>query len=72
MERMLVLLEIFQLFFLSGKNLGAMGDAGAILTNNEKLQEDCAKFARHGGLKEIMKLRELIVGWMVFKPLFCL
>ena len=44
--------DISTFSFYPGKNLGAMGDAGAILTNNEKLQEDCAKFARHGGLKK--------------------
>ena len=36
--------------FYPGKNLGAMGDAGAIITNNLKLAEQMAKFARHGGL----------------------
>ena len=36
--------------FYPGKNLGAMGDAGAIVTNNPRLAEHMAKFARHGGL----------------------
>lgn len=35
--------------FYPGKNLGAMGDAGAIVTNNPKLAEWMALFARHGG-----------------------
>lgn len=36
--------------FYPGKNLGAMGDAGAITTNDQALAEKMAKFARHGGL----------------------
>ena len=36
--------------FYPGKNLGAMGDAGAIITNNEKLYTNMAMFSRHGGL----------------------
>lgn len=36
--------------FYPGKNLGAMGDAGAILTNDKKIYDISAKFARHGGL----------------------
>lgn len=38
--------------FYPGKNLGAMGDAGAILTNDNLLAEKMRKFARHGGLKK--------------------
>jgi dTDP-4-amino-4,6-dideoxygalactose transaminase len=38
--------------FYPGKNLGAMGDAGAIVTNNHALAEKMAMFARHGGLKK--------------------
>lgn len=36
--------------FYPGKNLGAMGDAGAIVTNDAALAAHMAKFARHGGL----------------------
>jgi dTDP-4-amino-4,6-dideoxygalactose transaminase len=36
--------------FYPGKNLGAMGDAGAILTNDAALASRMASFARHGGL----------------------
>ena len=36
--------------FYPGKNLGAMGDAGAILTNDADLGEHMAMLARHGGL----------------------
>lgn len=35
--------------FYPGKNLGAMGDAGCILTSNDLLAEFCATYARHGG-----------------------
>jgi dTDP-4-amino-4,6-dideoxygalactose transaminase len=38
--------------FYPGKNLGAMGDAGAIVTNDQMLANKMAKFARHGGLKK--------------------
>jgi dTDP-4-amino-4,6-dideoxygalactose transaminase len=35
--------------FYPGKNLGAMGDAGAMVTNREDLAEWMTMFARHGG-----------------------
>lgn len=34
--------------FYPGKNLGAYGDAGAILTNNEVLEKKCRMIANHG------------------------
>lgn len=38
--------------FYPGKNLGAMGDAGALLTEDPALARRMAMFARHGGLKK--------------------
>ena len=38
--------------FYPGKNLGAMGDAGAIVTGDASLASRMAMFARHGGLKK--------------------
>lgn len=38
--------------FYPGKNLGAYGDAGGIVTNDDKLADWCATFARHGGKGE--------------------
>ena len=38
--------------FYPGKNLGAMGDAGAATTNDLALSQRMAMFARHGGLKK--------------------
>lgn len=35
--------------FYPGKNLGAMGDAGCLVTNREDIAEFAAMFARHGG-----------------------
>lgn len=36
--------------FYPGKNLGAMGDAGAITTDDPELAHRMARFARHGGI----------------------
>lgn len=38
--------------FYPGKNLGAMGDAGAVLSNDANLARRIAMFARHGGLRK--------------------
>jgi dTDP-4-amino-4,6-dideoxygalactose transaminase len=36
--------------FYPGKNLGAYGDAGCVLTNDDALSEKCRMYARHGAL----------------------
>ena len=38
--------------FYPGKNLGAYGDAGCIITNDDHLATKCRMFARHGALKK--------------------
>ena len=38
--------------FYPGKNLGAYGDAGCIITNDDKLAEKCRMYANHGALKK--------------------
>jgi dTDP-4-amino-4,6-dideoxygalactose transaminase len=38
--------------FYPGKNLGAYGDAGAIITNDDALAEKCRMYAQHGALKK--------------------
>ena len=38
--------------FYPGKNLGAYGDGGAIVTNSTYLAKKCKKIANHGGLKK--------------------
>lgn len=38
--------------FYPGKNLGAYGDAGCIITNDDALAEKCRMFANHGALKK--------------------
>ena len=38
--------------FYPGKNLGAYGDAGCILTNDSEFGDKCKMFARHGALKK--------------------
>ena len=38
--------------FYPGKNLGAYGDAGCMMTNDDALAEKCRMFANHGALKK--------------------
>ena len=38
--------------FYPGKNLGAYGDAGGIITNDDELAQKCRMFANHGCLKK--------------------
>ena len=38
--------------FYPGKNLGAYGDAGAIITNDDELAIKMRMFANHGALKK--------------------
>lgn len=44
--------------FYPGKNLGAYGDAGALLTNDDSLAEKCRMYANHGALKKHHHLME--------------
>lgn len=38
--------------FYPGKNLGAYGDAGCIITDDDELAEKCRMYARHGALQK--------------------
>ena len=38
--------------FYPGKNLGAYGDAGCIITNDDQLAEKCRMYANHGALQK--------------------
>jgi dTDP-4-amino-4,6-dideoxygalactose transaminase len=38
--------------FYPGKNLGALGDAGAIITNDAQLAESCRRISNHGRLSK--------------------
>jgi dTDP-4-amino-4,6-dideoxygalactose transaminase len=40
--------DIATFSFFPGKNLGAYGDAGAIVTNNDELDKKCRMFSNHG------------------------
>jgi dTDP-4-amino-4,6-dideoxygalactose transaminase len=44
--------DIATFSFYPGKNLGAYGDAGCIVTNDDRLADWMATFARHGGKGE--------------------
>ena len=44
--------------FYPGKNLGAYGDAGCIITNDDSLAEKCRMYANHGALKKPHHLME--------------
>lgn len=46
--------------FYPGKNLGAIGEAGAVLTNSDELQEKVRTLRDHG---QIRKYYHTIVGW---------
>jgi dTDP-4-amino-4,6-dideoxygalactose transaminase len=44
--------DIATFSFYPGKNLGAYGDAGCIITSNDELAEKCTMYAKHGALKK--------------------
>ncbi|MFM7012203.1 MAG: DegT/DnrJ/EryC1/StrS family aminotransferase [Betaproteobacteria bacterium] len=44
--------DVASFSFYPGKNLGAMGDAGAVVTNDDVLARKMAMFARHGGINK--------------------
>ena len=52
--------DIATLSFFPGKNLGAFGDAGGIISRNEALISLCSALGKHGGLK---KYEHDIVGF---------
>ena len=46
--------------FYPGKNLGAFGEAGAVITNNDRLQEKVRSLRDHG---QVRKYHHRFVGW---------
>ena len=44
--------EIGTFSFFPGKNLGAFGDGGAIVTNSKKIAQYCLRYRNHGALKK--------------------
>ena len=44
--------EVGTFSFFPGKNLGAFGDAGAIITNSKKIADYCQRDRNHGALKK--------------------
>ncbi len=46
--------------FYPGKNLGAFGEAGAVVTNNDELQEKIRILRDHG---QIRKYHHTMIGW---------
>src|SRR5207253_8177858 len=46
--------------FYPGKNLGAFGEAGAIITNNPDVQERIRTLRDHG---QVRKYRHSLIGW---------
>lgn len=44
--------EIGTFSFFPGKNLGAFGDGGAIITNSKKIAEYCLRYRNHGALEK--------------------
>ena len=57
--------------FFPSKNLGAAGDAGMIVTNDEKLYERMSMMRSHGAKPST--ITSTLVGisaWVRYKPLF--
>ena len=56
------------LVFYPGKNLGAMGDAGAVTTNNLRLAESISYLRNYGSkIKYFNKFRGFIVDLIPYK-----
>lgn len=61
--------DISTFSFYPGKNLGALGDSGAICTNNDHLAENCRAISNHGAL---VKHQHTLIGTNARpNPLMC-
>lgn len=54
--------------FYPGKNLGALGDGGAVTTNDKELADTIRALANYGSQKNMyLNIRDVILVWMKYR-----